>query len=63
MVVVASVRLRSNDRFPEKPADRCGSASAGRSRDLTARKLTPKLSDRIADVRGRQYPTHCGSSA
>jgi hypothetical protein len=32
-----------------------GSASAGRVRDLTAGKLTPKLSDRIADVRGRQY--------
>ena len=27
-------------------------------RDLTAGKLTPKLSDRIADVRGRQWPTH-----
>jgi type VI protein secretion system component Hcp len=26
-------------------------------RDLTAGKLTPKLSDRITDVRGRQYPT------
>jgi hypothetical protein len=24
-------------------------------RDLTAGKLTPKLSDRIADVRGRQW--------
>ena len=31
-----------------------GSASAGWARDLTAAKLTPKLSDRIADVRGRQ---------
>jgi hypothetical protein len=31
-----------------------GSASAGRARDLTAGKLTSKLSDRIADVRGRQ---------
>jgi len=31
-----------------------GSASAGRARDLTAVELTPKLSDRIADVRGRQ---------
>jgi hypothetical protein len=31
-----------------------GSTSAGRARDLTARKLTAKLSDRIADVRGRQ---------
>ena len=39
------------------PADCLGSASAGRVRDLTAGKLTPKLSRRIADVRGRQYPT------
>jgi len=31
--------------------------------DLTAGKLTPKLSDRIADVRGRQLPTlSCPSS-
>ncbi len=29
-------------------------------RDLTAGKLTPKLSDRIADVRGRQWPTQSG---
>ena len=29
----------------------CGSASAGRSRELTAGKLTPKLSHRIADIR------------
>jgi len=32
-----------------------GSASAGRARDLTAGKPPPKLSDRIADVRGRQW--------
>jgi len=31
-----------------------GSASAGRPRDLTDGKLTPKLSRRIADIRGRQ---------
>jgi len=37
---------------------RVGSTGAGRVRDLTAGKLPPKLSDRIADVRGRQYPTH-----
>ena len=35
-----------------------GSASAARVRDLTAGKLTSKLSDRVAGVRGRQYPTH-----
>ena len=34
-----------------------GSASAGRARDLTAGERTPKLSDRIADFRGRQVPT------
>ena len=34
-----------------------GSASAGRVRDLTAGKLTSKVSDGIADGRGRQYPT------
>ena len=34
-----------------------GSASAGRARDLTAGQLTPKLRDRTADVRGRQWPT------
>lgn len=33
------------------------SASAGRAFDLTAGKLTPKLSFRIADARGRQWPT------
>lgn len=42
--------------------DSYGSASAGRVRDLTAGKLTPKLGDRIADVRGRQYPTLCSPS-
>ncbi len=31
-----------------------GSASAGHAPDLTAGKLTSKLSDRTADVRGRQ---------
>jgi len=31
-----------------------GSASDSRVSDLTARKLTPKLSDRRADARGRQ---------
>jgi hypothetical protein len=31
-----------------------GSASAGRACDLTAGKLTHRLGDRIADVRGRQ---------
>jgi len=43
----------------QQPDTRFGSASAGRALDLTAGKLTPKLSDRIADARGRQYPTHC----
>ena len=40
-------------------SDSNGSASAGRVRDLNAGKLTTKLSDRIADVRGRQYTTRC----
>jgi len=31
-------------------------------RDLTAGKPTLKLSDRIADVRGRLWPTRCGRS-
>lgn len=35
-----------------------GSASASRPRELTARKLTPKLSHRIADIHGRQWTTH-----
>jgi len=35
-----------------------GSVSDSRVSDLTAGKLTPKLSVRIADVRGRQLPTH-----
>ena len=39
------------------PKGGSGLASAGRARDLTAGKLLPKLSDRIADGRGRQYPT------
>lgn len=43
-----------------KPAGRFGSASAGRVRELTAGKMTPKLCDRKADVRGRQYTTLCG---
>lgn len=34
-----------------------GSASAGRVGELTAGKLTSKLSDGIADGRGRQYTT------
>ena len=34
-----------------------GSASASRARKLTAGKLTPKLTDRTADARGRQWPT------
>lgn len=37
--------------------DCTGSASAGRACDLTAEKLTSKLSDGIAAGRGRQYPT------
>ena len=40
--------------------DRIGSASADRVRDLTAGKLTSKLSDGVADGRGRQYPTQTG---
>jgi hypothetical protein len=35
-------------------ADGFGSASDSRVSDLTAGKLPPKLSDRRADVRGRQ---------
>jgi hypothetical protein len=31
--------------------------SDSRARDLPAGKLTPKLSDRIVEVRDRQYPT------
>ena len=42
---------------------RFGSACAGRARDLTAGKLTPKLSYRKADIRGRQWPTRSGQSA
>ena len=38
--------------------DSRGSASESRVSDLTAGKLTPKLSVRIADVHGRQLPTH-----
>jgi hypothetical protein len=41
-----------------------GSTSDSRVSDLTAGKLTPKLSDRIAVVRDRQRPTlsrHRGS--
>ena len=37
--------------------DRFGSVSDSRVSDLAAGKLTPNLSDRIADVRGRQCPT------
>jgi len=36
---------------------RLGSATAGRARDLATGKLPPKLSDRIADVCDRQWPT------
>lgn len=36
-----------------KPAAGFGSTRTGRPRDLTAGKLTPKLSCRVADVRGR----------
>lgn len=32
-------------------------ASAGRVRDLIARKLAPRLSHPIADLRGRQWTT------
>ena len=44
------------------PSGRCGSASDSRVSDLTAAKLTFKLSDRIADVRGRPWPTLSGCS-
>lgn len=62
----------TNDRFVEakleKPAPGIGqlwrslaggygSTSAGRPRELTAGKLTAKLSPRIADIRGRQWTT------
>ena len=39
------------------PSVRIGSACLGRARDLTAGKLTPKLSYRKADIRGRQWTT------
>jgi hypothetical protein len=39
-----------------------GSACAGRARDLTAGKLTPNLSHRIADVHGRQWSTQTSPS-
>lgn len=39
--------------------DSCGSACAGRARDLTAGKLTAKLSYRKADIHGRQWTTPC----
>jgi hypothetical protein len=45
-----------------EPSDRYGSVSDSRARDLTAGKLTTKLSHRTADVRGRQLSTHCGFS-
>ena len=39
-----------------------GSASARQPRELTAGKLTLKLSHRIADIRGRQWTTHTSPS-
>jgi transposase-like protein len=48
-------RLNSRNSYHNRLwKTRAGLASAGRARDLTAGKLTPKLSDRRADVRGRQ---------
>ena len=38
---------------------RCGSACAGRARDLNAGKLTSNLGYRIADVHRRQWSTLC----
>lgn len=46
--------------LPPKQKDSKGSASAGQALDLAAGELTPKLSDRTADVRGRQWPTRSG---
>ena len=40
-----------------------GSPSAGRLRELTAGELTPNLSHRIADIRGRRWTTRCGHSS
>lgn len=52
--------LKVDRSITRKTASGCnGSVSAGRARDFTAVELTPKLSDRIAVVRGRQLPTHC----
>jgi hypothetical protein len=47
-------RLRGGDFVAAHVA--AGSASDSTKRDLTAGKLTPKVSDLIADVRGRQWP-------
>lgn len=40
-----------------------GSASDSRVSNLAAGKLPPKLNDRIADVRGRRWPTQTGHPA
>jgi len=42
---------------PRQSGTRSGSACAGRARDLTAGKLTAKLSYRKADICGRQWMT------
>jgi len=62
-VPAVAVRALSRERLVScRPGDCYVSTSAGRARDLSAGKLTPKLSDRIADVRGRQYPTRSGQT-
>ena len=58
-------RPRSGSRVdrslaPKSATGSNGSASAGRPRELTAGKLTPKFSHRIADTRGRQWTTLSG---
>jgi hypothetical protein len=56
--VVATDSLRCTADIQAVDAtDSRGSASDSRVSDLTAGKLTPKLSVRIADVHGRQLPT------
>ena len=55
-------RARSGGQFA-RFTGRIGSACAGRARDLPAGKLTPKLSYRKADIRGRQWTTHCGRTS
>ena len=56
-MVPGRARPRRGSSEDQSAAGSYGSASAGRVRDLTAGEPLPKLSDRIADARGRQRPT------